>query len=192
MMLTLSHPWAAGRSQVEKMALVAAAALLGSLLLAVSARLQVPFWPVPMTMQTMAVLVIAMTLGARLGCTVVVLYVVEGMLGLPVFANTPERGVGLAYLLGPTGGYLLGFIVAAYIAGRLAEHGFGAGLLRAIMVQMLGTAVILTCGAAWLATLVGIEKAFALGVAPFLLSSLVKIGLGGLLVVAIGRVFGRA
>lgn len=191
-MLTLSHPWAAGRSQVEKMALVAAAALLGSLLLAVSARLQVPFWPVPMTMQTMAVLVIAMTLGARLGCTVVVLYVVEGMLGLPVFANTPERGVGLAYLLGPTGGYLLGFIVAAYIAGRLAEHGFGAGLLRAIMVQMLGTAVILTCGAAWLATLVGIEKAFALGVAPFLLSSLVKIGLGGLLVVAIGRVFGRA
>ncbi|MBP7063164.1 biotin transporter BioY [Ferrovibrio sp.] len=191
-MLVLSHPWLAGRSPIEKLTLGCFIALTGSVLLAISARLQVPFWPVPMTMQTLAVLVLAMLFGARLGCAIVVLYVFEGLLGLPVFANSPERGIGLAYLFGPTGGYLLGFALAAYSVGWLAERGFGASLPRAIAVQALGTAIILGCGVAWLGSLIGYDRAIAAGLMPFLLSSVVKIVLGGLLVVAIGRRFGRA
>lgn len=191
-MLVLSHPWLAARSPIEKLTLACFIALTGSVLLAISARLQVPFWPVPMTMQTLAVLVLAMLFGARLGCAIVVLYVFEGLLGLPVFANSPERGIGLAYLSGPTGGYLLGFALAAYSVGWLAERGLTASQPRAIAVQALGTAIILGCGVAWLGSLIGYDKAIAAGLIPFLLSSVVKIVLGGLLVVAIGRRFGRA
>lgn len=191
-MPVMSHPWVASRSSIEKFALALFAALAGSLLLAVSARLQVPFWPVPMTMQTLAVLVLAMLLGARLGCAIVMLYIFEGLLGLPVFANTPERGIGLAYLLGPTGGYLFGFVLSAYIIGRLAERGLSASLLRAIALQALGTAIILACGLVWLGGLIGYEKAISVGLIPFLLSSGVKVVLGALLVVAIGRRLGSA
>lgn len=190
-MTIMTHPWVATRSLVQKTAIAVFVALLGSLILAISARMQVPFWPVPMTLQTMAVLVLAMLLGARFGSAVVLLYVVEGMLGLPVFAGTPERGSGLAYLAGPTGGYLLGFVVAAYMAGWLAERGFGNGWLRAMAVQALGTAIILACGVAWLSGLIGYEKAIAAGLLPFLPSSGVKILLGGLLVVAFRRGFKR-
>lgn len=166
---------------------VLAAVVIGSVLLAASARTQIPFWPVPMTMQTLAVIVIGMTLGARLGFVVVTAYVLEGLMGLPVFANTPERGAGLAYFMGPTGGYLVGFCIAAYVSGWLAERGFGGSVLRAGFVNLVGTLIILACGSAWLAHLIGFGKAYALGISPFLLSSLVKIALGGVLVVMIGR-----
>lgn len=185
-MTVMSHPWLANRPLAERIAIALFLALLGSLILAASARIQVPFWPVPMTMQTLVVLVLAMLLGAGLGCGVIVLYIAEGMLGLPVFANTPERGVGIAYLLGPTGGYLFGFALAAYVAGWLAERGY-TGVVRAIAVQALGTAIILACGWAWLGLQIGHEKAFAAGVLPFLVSSAVKIVLGGLLVAALRR-----
>lgn len=172
-----------------------AAVVVGSLLLTASARTQIPFWPVPMTMQTLAVIVIGMTLGSRLGFIVVAAYVLEGLMGLPVFANTPARGTGLAYLMGPTGGYLVGFMVAAYVSGWLAERGFGRDLLLATLVNIIGTLIILSFGFAWLAYLVGPVKAYVAGVSPFLLSSLVKVGLGGLLAVGIARLtpkgFGR-
>lgn len=164
-----------------------AAVVIGSLLLTASARTQIPFWPVPMTMQTMAVIVIGMTLGSRLGFIVVAAYVLEGLMGLPVFANTPARGTGLAYLMGPTGGYLIGFCVAAYVAGWLAERGYGRDLFPAVLVNIIGTLIILTFGYAWLAHLIGPVKAYAAGVHPFLLSSVVKIGLGAVLAVAIAR-----
>ncbi|RDV03995.1 biotin transporter BioY [Undibacter mobilis] len=164
-----------------------AAVVVGSLLLTASARTQIPFWPVPMTMQTMAVIVIGMTLGSRLGLIVVAAYVLEGLMGLPVFANTPARGAGLAYLMGPTGGYLAGFCVAAYVSGWLAERGFGHDLFKASLVNIIGTLIILTFGYAWLAHLIGPVKAYAAGVHPFLLSSLVKIGLGAVLAVLIAR-----
>ena len=176
----------------QRAVLIAATVLAGSVLLAVSARVQVPLWPVPMTLQTLVVLVIGMTLGARFGAAVVGAYVLEGLLGLPVFAGTPERGVGLAYLAGPTGGYLVGFVVAAFVVGRLAERGSAAGILRAIAAQAVGTAVILAFGAAWLATLVGFDKAIAAGIVPFLVPSAVKVLLGGLLVGGIGSRLGRA
>ena len=158
------------------------AVVVGSLLLAVSARVQVPFWPVPMTMQTMVVVVIAMTLGSRLGTLVISAYVLEGLLGLPVFANSPERGVGLAYILGPTGGYLVGFIVAGFVCGWLAERGFRSSMAMAAAANVIGTVIILALGFGWLATLIGVEKAFAVGVMPFLLGSVVKVGLGAVIV----------
>ncbi len=164
-----------------------AAVVIGSLLLTASARTQIPFWPVPMTMQTMAVVLIGMTLGSRLGFIVVAAYVLEGLMGLPVFANTPARGTGLAYLMGPTGGYLIGFCAAAYVAGWLAERGYGRELFAAVLVNIIGTLIILTFGYAWLAHLIGPVKAYAAGIHPFLLSSLVKIGLGGVLAVLIAR-----
>lgn len=164
------------------------AVVVGSLLLTASARTQIPFWPVPMTMQTLAVIVIGMTLGSRLGFIVVTAYVLEGLMGLPVFANSPARGTGLAYLMGPTGGYLVGFMVAAYVSGWLAERGFGRQLLLATLVNIIGTLIILSFGFAWLAYLVGPMKAYAAGISPFLLSSVVKVGLGGLLAVGIARV----
>jgi biotin transport system substrate-specific component len=164
-----------------------AAVVIGSLLLTASARTQIPFWPVPMTMQTMAVVLIGMTLGSRLGFIVVTAYVLEGLMGLPVFANSPARGMGLAYVMGPTGGYLAGFCVAAYVSGWLAERGYGETFLRAALVNVVGTAIMLAMGYAWLAHLIGPTKALALGVVPFLLSSLVKIGLGAGLAVLIAR-----
>jgi biotin transport system substrate-specific component len=152
-------------------------AVVGSVLLIVSAKVQVPFWPVPMTMQTFAVVVIGMAYGWRLGGATVLLYLAEGAAGLPVFAGTPERGLGLAYMVGPTGGYLVGFLVAAVLCGWLAERGWDWRLGRALIAMLLGHAVIFVFGLGWLATLIGTEKAIAVGFTPFLLGTVVKIAL---------------
>ena len=154
-------------------------ALAGSALLALSAKIQVPFWPVPMTMQTFAVIVLAMAFGARLGAATVALYLLEGAVGLPVFAGTPEKGIGLAYMMGPTGGYLAGFLAAAGLAGWMAERGWDRSFLKATAVNALATAVIFTGGLAWLAVMVGPAKAVAVGLTPFLAASAFKIALGG-------------
>lgn len=150
----------------------------GTAILTLSAKIQVPFWPVPMTMQTFAVIVLAMAYGFRLGTATVALYLLEGALGLPVFAGTPEKGLGLAYMTGPTGGYLAGFLAAAALAGWMAERGFDRGFWKAGLVNLLGTALILACGVAWLSAIVGVEKAVSVGLVPFAAASLLKIGLG--------------
>src|SRR5690349_15200312 len=121
--------WPAGATPVIRWAVLA---LAGSLLLTASAKAQVPMWPVPMTMQSFVVLVIGMAYGARLAGATVALYLLEGALGLPVFAGTPEKGIGLAYMAGPTGGYLAGFAVAAVAMGWLAERGWDRGLALSI------------------------------------------------------------
>jgi len=157
-------------------------ALAGTGLLTLSAKIQVPFWPVPMTLQTLAVIMLAMLGGARLGAATVVLYLIEGAAGLPVFAGTPERGIGLAYMVGPTGGYLIGFVAAALATGFLAERGWGRTIGKALIANTLGTAIILAFGTVWLAFFVGASKAIAVGLTPFLLTSAVKIGLGGMIV----------
>jgi biotin transport system substrate-specific component len=162
----LSRPAAAGRD--------IALALAGSLLLTLSAKLQIPFWPVPMTMQTFVVLVIGMAFGWRLGAATVALYLVEGALGLPVFAGTPERGIGLAYMAGPTGGYLAGFLAAAVLCGRLAERGWDRDPWRTALAMTAGHLLILFLGWAWLATLVGPQKAYLTGVAPFYAATVAK------------------
>lgn len=153
-------------------------ALVGTLALTISAKTQIPFWPVPMTMQTFVVLVIGMAYGSRLGAATVALYLLEGALGLPVFAGTPEKGIGLAYMMGPTGGYLAGFVVGAWVCGLLAERGFDRSPLKSLVAMSVGHALIFVFGVAWLAQLMGFEKAFVVGVAPFWAATIVKTLLG--------------
>jgi biotin transport system substrate-specific component len=147
--------------------------LIGTALLAISAKIQVPFWPVPMTMQTFAVLVLGMAYGWRLAGASVLLYLVQGAIGLPVFA----AGSGLAYFAGPTGGYLLGFLLAAVAVGWLAEHGWDRSPLRTLAAMLIGTAIIFALGLAWLATLIGLPQAIDAGLVPFLPGETVKIAL---------------
>ncbi len=151
---------------VRKIALVVA----GSLALALSAKVQVPFYPVPMTMQTLVVLVIGATFGLRLGLATVALYLVEGLAGLPVFAS----GAGPAYMMGPTGGYLAGFVAAVALMGLGAQRGLDRSLAGSLVLMSVGHLVILALGFAWLAVLVGADKAFALGVAPFVWATVFK------------------
>jgi len=150
--------------------------LAGSLFLALSSQVAVrlPFSPVPITGQTLAVLLIGSTLGARRGAASVLLYLFEGVIGLPVFAG---GSLGIARLLGPTGGYLCGFVAAAYIAGTLAERGWGSRTRSAALAVLLGNATIYVVGLPWLARFVGLGNAFTLGVAPFLPGDLVKMAL---------------
>lgn len=153
-------------------------ALAGSLALVASAKLQVPFWPVPMTMQTFVVLVIGMSFGWRLGAATVLLYLAEGATGLPVFANSPERGIGLAYMAGPTGGYLAGFVMAAAVTGFLAERGWGRTVASAFAVLAAGVVAIYLPGILWLGAVIGWDKPIlSLGVWPFLPAELVKVAL---------------
>lgn len=153
-------------------------ALVGTLALTISAKVQIPFWPVPMTMQTFVVLVIGMAYGTRLGVATMALYLLEGALGLPVFAGTPEKGIGLGYMMGPTGGYLLGFVAGAWLCGWLAERGFDRSPVKTLLAMSLGHALIFVCGVAWLAQLIGFEKAFATGVVPFWAATIAKTLLG--------------
>jgi biotin transport system substrate-specific component len=152
-------------------------AVLGSALLWASAKAQVPMWPVPMTMQSFVILVIGMGYGLRLGTATIALYLVEGAAGLPVFAGTPERGIGLAYMMGPTGGYLAGFVVATAAMGWLAERGWDRNPTLAVAAMTIGTALLFVPGIAWLAVLIGWQKAIAAGVTPFLAGAVVKLAL---------------
>jgi biotin transport system substrate-specific component len=147
--------------------------LAGSLLLALSAKVQVPFWPVPMTMQTFVVLGIGAAYGARLAGVTVATYLAQGAMGLPVFS----AGGGLALLAGPTGGYLLGFLAAAVVVGAMADRGFCRTRLSTLMAFLAGTAVIFAMGVAWLTVLFGFPTALSAGVVPFLTSEAVKIAL---------------
>ena len=142
-------------------------ALALSALIALSAHVKVPFWPVPMTLQTMAVMGIAGLFGAQLGVAAMLAYLVEGALGLPVFAS----GVGAQVLAGPTAGYLAGMLVAAWIVGSAR-----GGWMRAAAI-LAGTAVIYAFGVAWLSTMIGMQKAITAGMLPFLLGDAVKGGL---------------
>lgn len=148
-------------------------AIVGTAVLAVSAKVQIPFWPVPMTMQTFVVLVLGMAYGARLGAVTVGLYLIEGAAGLPVFAT----GSGLAYISGPTGGYLIGFLFASYVIGVLANLGWDRSMTKTLGAMLAGTAIIFILGIAWLSTFIGFEKAVAAGMTPFVLSEGLKISL---------------
>jgi biotin transport system substrate-specific component len=155
---TICSGFAAGR--VRQTALV----LAGSAVLAISAHIQVPFWPVPMTMQTFAVLMIGAAFGARLGIATILAYLVEGAVGLPVFAT----GAGLAYMAGPTAGYLAGFLLAAMIVGSWADRSQSRSVLTMLIAFLAGELAILALGTGWLAFLIGPEKALSVGLLPFL------------------------
>jgi biotin transport system substrate-specific component len=173
--------WPAGQGMRDGVLRAAVLMLAGTALLTLSAKVQVPFWPVPMTMQTLVVLVMGASYGWRLGGATVLLYLAEGAVGLPVFAGTPERGLGLAYMAGPTGGFLVGFLAAAMVTGYLAERGWDRPLWRVIALMALGHVVIFAFGIAWLATLVGWGQAWTLGAMPFVWATVLKTALAAAL-----------
>jgi biotin transport system substrate-specific component len=156
------------------------AVVLGSILLTISAKVKIPFYPVPMTMQTFVVLLLGLTFGYKIGLSAVGLYLLEGIVGLPVFSNSPERGIGLVYFTGPTMGYLIGFLSACYFASfvKLNDNFF-----MIFSKLTLAVSTIYLFGIMWLGTLIGWDKPiFSLGVTPFLLAEAFKILLLSLLV----------
>lgn len=163
-------------------------AVMGSIALWLSAKIQVPFYPVPITMQTFVVLVVGMAFGWRLGATTVLLYLAEGALGLPVFAGSPERGIGVAYMAGPTGGYLLGFLVAAAVVGWLGQRGWDRRIATTLAAMALGTAIIYVPGLIWLGMAIGWDKpVLGLGLWPFLPGDALKVALAALVLPSIWR-----
>ena len=159
--------------ELNKIAKVILVTVLGTLLLTISAKIKIPFYPVPMTMQTFVVLFLGITLGSRIGLLTISLYLFEGIFGLPVFAGTPEKGIGLVYFTGPTMGYLIGFLVAVYLSGSFK---YDKGLINTFFKLIFSVSFIYIFGMIWLGTLIGWDKPiFKLGAEPFLLAELFKI-----------------
>ena len=149
------------------------AIILGSIALTISAKIKIPFYPVPMTMQTFVVLFLGVSLGYKIGLASVGLYLLEGIMGLPVFSNSPEKGVGLIYFTGPTMGYLIGFLVASYLASKINSKD---NFLIVLAKLIIATSTIYILGLLWLGTLIGWDKPiFDLGAKPFLLAEIFKI-----------------
>ena len=147
--------------------------LVGSLALTISAKIKIPFYPVPMTMQTFVVLFLGIAFGYKLAITTVGLYLIEGIFGLPVFSNSPEKGVGLVYFTGPTMGYLIGFLISAFFSGYL---NFKSNLLLIFLKLIFSVSFIYIFGLLWLGTLIGWDKpVFELGALPFLYAELFKV-----------------
>jgi len=147
--------------------------IVGSILITISAKIKIPFYPVPMTMQTFVILLIGIALGNKLGLATVSLYLLEGIFGLPVFANSPEKGLGIIYFTGPTMGYLLGFLVAVFFAGFFK---YNKGLINTFLKLIFSVSFIYILGLIWLGILIGWDKPiFKLGAQPFLLAELFKI-----------------
>ncbi len=146
-----------------------------SLLLALSAKISVPFYPVPLTMQTFVVIGLGLALGPTRGLAAILLYLAEGAAGLPVFAGTPEKGIGLAYMMGPTGGYLLGYVPAVILAGWFAERGWDRNPLTAMLAALLAGAVIYVPGLLWLGNVIGFDKpVLQFGLIPFIPGDIAK------------------
>ncbi len=155
-----------------------ALAVGGTVLLWLSAKIQVPLYPVPITMQTLVVLVLGIAYGWRLGTATLALYLVEGAVGLPVFAGGWGEGGGFHHLYGPTAGYLFGFVAAAGLCGHLAERGWDRSMVRSAAAMILGNLVIYALGLAWLAFQIGPSAAIQYGLLPFLVGDALKIALG--------------
>ena len=148
-------------------------ALVGTILLAVSSKIKIPFYPVPMTMQTLVVLVLGIAFGWKLGVFTILLYLFEGLIGLPVFSGSPEKGVGIVYFTGPTMGYLFGFLFAGFLAGYFD---YNKNFLLNFFKLLMSVSIIYILGLLWLGILIGWDKPiFELGAKPFLLAELFKI-----------------
>ena len=155
------------------------AIILGSIALTISAKIKIPFYPVPMTMQTFVVLFLGISFGYKIGLATIGLYLFEGILGLPVFSNSPEKGVGLIYFTGPTMGYLIGFLTAGYLASKVNNKD---SFLMVLSKLTIATSTIYILGLLWLGTLIGWDKPiFEFGAKPFLLAEIFKIVLLALL-----------
>ena len=159
--------------ELNKIVRIILLAVAGTLLLTISAKVKIPFYPVPMTMQTFVVLLLGITLGRKIALLTISLYLFEGIFGLPVFAGTPEKGIGIIYFTGPTMGYLIGFLIAAYSSGSFK---YDKGLINTFFKLIFSVSLIYIFGLIWLGTLIGWDKPiFKLGAQPFLLAELFKI-----------------
>ena len=159
--------------QVQKILKYIIITFIGSILLTISAKVKIPFYPVPMTMQTFVVLFLGVSFGYKIGLATVGLYLFEGIIGLPVFSNSPEKGIGLVYFTGPTMGYLVGFLGATFLAGYL---NFKTNIISIFFKLILSVSVIYILGILWLGNLIGWDKpVIQLGASPFLLAELFKI-----------------
>ena len=155
-------------------------AILGTILLAISSKIKIPFWPVPMTMQTFVVLLIGIVYGWKLGLFTISLYLLEGIAGIPVFAGTTEKGMGIVYFTGPTMGYLIGFLISVFFAGFLS---FDNNFLKNFIKLTFSVSFIYVLGLIWLGTIIGWDKpVFSLGAKPFLLAELFKVVILSLLI----------
>ncbi len=167
-------------------------AFVGTLLIALASKIKVPFYPVPMTMQTLVILGIGMAYGWRLGAATVLLYLAEGAVGLPVFTGTPEKGIGLVYMMGGTGGYLFGYLLAVIAIGWLAERGWDRSIFTTVAAMFVGNVLIFAPGLLWLGILFGWDKPIlAWGLTPFLLAEVFKIALAACLMPLAWRAIGR-
>ena len=161
------------KSQSSKLLKYILVIFLGSVLLTISSKIKIPFYPVPMTMQTFVVLFLGMSFGYKVGLATVSLYLVEGIIGLPVFSNSPEKGVGFVYFTGPTMGYLIGFLFATFLAGYF---NFKGNILNNFIKLLISVSTIYILGVFWLGSLIGWDKPIIqLGVTPFLLAELFKV-----------------
>jgi len=159
--------------EINKVGKIILLAVFGTLLLTISSKIKIPFYPVPMTMQTFVVLFLGITLGKKIGLITISLYLFEGIFGLPVFAGTPEKGIGIIYFTGPTMGYLIGFLIAVYFAGSFK---YNKGMIDTFLKLIFSVSFIYILGMIWLGALIGWDKPiFKLGAQPFLLAELFKI-----------------
>ena len=181
--MSILHPAAAAPAP-QRLLHQGVVLLVGVALMTLSAKTQIPFWPVPMTLQTMAVLGFAVLAGPHMATAIMAAYLMAGATGLPVFAGSPERGFGLAYMAGPTGGYLAGFLLASWLTGTLAQ---GRALLGRSLALLAGVVAIYSCGVAWLSLFVPADRLLAIGVLPFLLGEATKVAL----VIAASALFQR-
>lgn len=160
----------------------------GAVLMTVSAKFQVPLYPVPLSLQTLVAIGLGFTLGPVLGGTAVFVYLVQGAMGLPVFAGTPQLGIGLPYMLGPTGGFLVGFLLASIVAGTLVRAGFARGVVSTLAVALLAGASVYAPGLLWLGGYVGFGGGLLeAGLYPFIAGDLVKAILAALIFPMIGQ-----
>lgn len=180
----MTHTLALSPATLRTLARQGTVLIAGVALLTLSAKIRLPIGPVPITLQTFAVLALAATLGPRLAVATFLAYLGAGAAGLPVFAGTPERGIGLAYMMGPTGGYLAGFLVATVVTAFAAE---GRGMLARTGAMLTGVAAIYGLGLAWLALYVPADKLLAFGFTPFILGDLVEAALAAGLTLVVSR-----
>ncbi|TPL80650.1 biotin transporter BioY [Mesorhizobium sp. B2-3-12] len=167
-------------------------AIAGTLLLTLAAKTRVVLGPVDISMQTLAVFLIAAAFGMRLGVATLLLYMAEGAMGFPVFQGTPEKGIGIAYMLGSTGGYLAGFVVMAAIVGWAADRGWDRHPIKLFNAMLVAEVIMMAMGFAWLALLIGPEKSWQFGVVPFIVGDLIKVALAASLVPAVWSMLKRA
>ncbi|MBO6719089.1 MAG: biotin transporter BioY [Rhizobiaceae bacterium] len=172
-------------NRTARLAVQVLLALAGTALLTLSAKTKVVLGPVDMSLQTLAIFLIAAAFGFRLAVATLLLYLAQGAMGWPVFQSTPEKGIGIAYMMGTTGGYLAGFVVAAGIVGWAADRGWDRNIVKFLGALLVAELAIMGLGYGWLATIIGADKAWTFGVVPFIVPDLVKVGIAAALMPAL-------